>query len=76
MDKDQALEIGLFPGWARGKILPVGNAAGEGAKAALLSRQKRAEAAQISRKIRFLELAGTGKFSDAFINGILFGNAR
>lgn len=76
LDEDQALEIGLFPEWARGKILPVGNAAGEGAKVALLSREKREEAVQISKHIGFLELAGTKHFSDAFINGILFKNAR
>lgn len=76
MDKEKALQIGLFPEWARGKIINVGNAAGEGAKAALLSLDKRAEAIQSSQGIKFLELAGTAEFQDAFINGLLFHKAK
>jgi uncharacterized 2Fe-2S/4Fe-4S cluster protein (DUF4445 family) len=75
MDKEKALQIGLFPQWASGKIMNVGNAAGAGAKAALLSLDKRAEAISASQDIGFLELAGTPEFQDAFINGLLFHNA-
>ncbi len=76
LDKESALEIGLFPAWAENKITPVGNAAGQGAKAALLSMDKRNEATAISKQIKFLEFAGTDRFQDAFIQGILFKNAR
>ncbi|HWI54356.1 MAG TPA: ASKHA domain-containing protein [Desulfobacteria bacterium] len=72
MDISNAITIGLLPHWAKKKIRLVGNAAGEGAKAALLSREKRAEAAIINKKVDFLELAGTAKFQEAFIKGMLF----
>jgi len=75
MDKEQALVIGLLPEWTEGKVKVVGNAAGEGAKMALLSRSKRSEAAEISQKVEFLELAGNPKFQDAFIKGMLFDRA-
>lgn len=72
MDIRNAIVIGLLPRWAEQKIRLVGNAAGEGAKAALLSREKRAEAANINKKVDFLELAGTARFQEAFIKGMLF----
>lgn len=75
LDKEQSLQIGLFPAWARNKITYIGNAAGQGAKTALLALEKRAEAAEIGAHMKFLEFAGTGDFQTAFINGLLFKNA-
>ncbi|MBS4007250.1 MAG: DUF4445 domain-containing protein [Clostridium sp.] len=75
MDTGQALNIGLLPEWAQGKVRIVGNAAGEGAKAALLSRAMRKEAEGISEKVEFLELAANPAFQNAFIEGMLFKQA-
>lgn len=72
MDIQNAISIGLLPRWAKGRIKLVGNAAGEGAKIALLSREKRAEAEGINKEVSFLELAGTPQFQEAFIKGMLF----
>ncbi|ADG83779.1 ASKHA domain-containing protein [Thermincola potens] len=72
---DQALVIGLLPEWAKGKVRSIGNAAGEGAKMALLSADKRREASEINRMVEFLELAGTADFQGAFAQGMLFTKA-
>lgn len=75
MNAEQALTIGLLPEWAGGKIKPIGNAAGEGAKIGLLSVERRKEAQVISERVEFLELAGTANFQGAFIEGMLFHRA-
>lgn len=72
MDIQNSIVTGLLPHWAEQKIRLVGNAAGEGAKTALLSRRKRVEAADINKKVEFLELAGTAEFQEAFILGMHF----
>ncbi|MDA8235536.1 MAG: ASKHA domain-containing protein [Clostridia bacterium] len=72
MNVQQAVVIGLLPEWAEGKVSMMGNGAGEGAKMALLSLEKRVEAEEISQKVEFLELAGTADFQAAFIKGMLF----
>lgn len=72
MDIPNAVVTGLLPHWAEHKIRLVGNAAGEGAKIALLSRYKRIEAADINKNVEFLELAGTARFQEEFIKGMLF----
>jgi uncharacterized 2Fe-2S/4Fe-4S cluster protein (DUF4445 family) len=69
---EQALLIGLLPTWAKGKVRLIGNAAGEGAKMALLSVEKRVEAAEIARSVEFLELAGTREFQENFVKALLF----
>lgn len=69
---EQALLIGLLPTWAKGKVRMIGNAAGEGAKMALLSVEKRVEAAEIARSVEFLELAGTREFQENFVKALLF----
>ncbi|MHB8171047.1 MAG: ASKHA domain-containing protein [Thermincolia bacterium] len=72
MNVQQATVMGLLPEWAVGKVSMMGNAAGEGAKMALLSLEKRQESEEICQKVEFLELAGTADFHDAFIKGMLF----
>ncbi|HEX3031483.1 MAG TPA: ASKHA domain-containing protein [Bacillota bacterium] len=73
---EQALQIGLLPPWAQGKVRAIGNAAGEGAKMALLSADKRKEAAQIAQGVEFLELAGTKEFKESFVKAMLFDQAK
>lgn len=72
IDIEKAHLIGLLPDWARGRVRSIGNAAGEGAKIALISRKKREEAGLLSQKVDFLELAGKQDFEHEFIKGMLF----
>jgi uncharacterized 2Fe-2S/4Fe-4S cluster protein (DUF4445 family) len=67
---ESALGIGLLPPVKRERIIQVGNAAGEGAKALLLSSQARAIANEFVSKIRYIELAAHNDFQSIFIDSI------
>jgi uncharacterized 2Fe-2S/4Fe-4S cluster protein (DUF4445 family) len=56
IDCKLALAIGMFPDCDIDKIVSVGNAAGDGCRAALLNRDKRIEADWISRNVEYMEL--------------------
>ncbi len=51
-----ALVLGMFPDCDIDKIEPVGNAAGDGCRMALLNRSFRREADQLIKKIKYVEL--------------------
>ena len=51
-----ALVMGMFPDCAVEKIRSVGNAAGDGCRAALLNRDKRLEANKIAQQVEYIEL--------------------
>jgi uncharacterized 2Fe-2S/4Fe-4S cluster protein (DUF4445 family) len=67
-----AIHIGLLPCFEKTKITPVGNAAGTGAKMALLSLKERDEANRIAQKIEYIELANHPDFQNEFIKGMAF----
>lgn len=69
---ESALTIGLIPHFPRAEIIPVGNAAGEGAKMALLSRRERERASEIARRTEYLELSGRPDFQEIFAEALLF----
>lgn len=64
---ENAVSIGLLPDVPKDKIIFVGNTAIMGAKMALLSRQIRQKADEISRKVRYLELATDPNFKEEFL---------
>jgi uncharacterized 2Fe-2S/4Fe-4S cluster protein (DUF4445 family) len=72
ISKRSAVAIGLLPPFPLERIKPVGNAAGAGAKLALLSRRERREAAEIAKKTAHVELGGRSAFQDAFAEAIGF----
>lgn len=67
-----AIRAGLIPNFDPDRIRAVGNSAGAGARLALLSASLRQEAASISKKARYVELAGRPDFQDEFANALLF----
>lgn len=69
---ESALLIGLFPDCAMEQVQVVGNAAGEGAKQALLNRHQREEAARIARMVEFVETAAEPDFSTHFADAMFF----
>jgi uncharacterized 2Fe-2S/4Fe-4S cluster protein (DUF4445 family) len=71
-----AMAIGLIPAMPPGRVKAVGNAAGAGAKLALLSRSARKQAAGIAREVRYIELSGRPDFQEAFLNAMYFPNLR
>jgi uncharacterized 2Fe-2S/4Fe-4S cluster protein (DUF4445 family) len=70
--------IGLVPWVPVERIVAVGNAAGEGAKIALLSFREREAANRIPEFIEYVELSGRPEFNDLFTNTLAFpeGNPR
>ena len=67
-----AIDIGLFPPLPQARYKQVGNAAGVGAKWALLSRAVRAKAQQIAATTNYIELTTYPKFNRLFALGMLF----
>jgi uncharacterized 2Fe-2S/4Fe-4S cluster protein (DUF4445 family) len=67
-----AVTIGLLPVFPNAKITPVGNAAGSGAKMALLSTRAYKEAVKIAKRVEHVELANIPQFQQEFAKGVLF----
>ena len=67
-----ARTIGLVPWVPIERIVAVGNAAGEGAKIALLSFREREAANRIPEFIEYLELSGRMEFNDIFTEALAF----
>ena len=70
VDKTKALIMGLFPDCDLENVLSVGNAAGDGARAALLNRAKREEANWVSRNVEYVELTVESDFQDQFMQAM------
>jgi len=64
--------IGLVPWVPVERIVAVGNAAGEGAKIALLSFREREAANRIPQFVEYLELSGRAEFNDIFTDALRF----
>lgn len=72
IDKESAAVIGLFPDCAPGNIYAVGNAAGDGARIALLNVDKRMEADEVARKVEYIELTVEPDFQKVFTQAMWF----
>lgn len=72
IDPMSASAIGLFPDLGDIPITAVGNAAGDGARLALVSRSKRREAAALARETTFLELTAHPRFQRTFAQSMHF----
>ncbi len=66
IDRESAALLGLFPDCPLEKIRSVGNAAGDGARMALLNVGKRAEADEWARQVEYLELTLEADFEKRF----------
>jgi uncharacterized 2Fe-2S/4Fe-4S cluster protein (DUF4445 family) len=66
IDKKSASLLGLFPDCDLENIYSVGNAAGEGARIALLNLDKRKEANEIAGKVDYIELTLSADFNKIF----------
>jgi uncharacterized 2Fe-2S/4Fe-4S cluster protein (DUF4445 family) len=66
LDLDSAITIGLLPDLPLERFRQIGNAAGMGAKMALLSRSKRLLAQEIAHRVEYIELAGYPGFNKIF----------
>ena len=69
IDPESAVTIGLFPDIPRDKIFRIGNSSLEGARLALVSQDKREEAARVAEKITYFELNASQAFMNKFNSG-------
>ena len=76
IDAKEALILGMFPDCNLEHIYAVGNAAGDGARIALLNREKRLEAEEIARRVEYVELTIEKEFQDEFMNSMAFPHMR
>ncbi len=72
MDPVSAAEIGILPRSLAARVRAIGNAAGEGAKIALVNREERREADTLAGKVDFIELAASSDFQDYFVDELEF----
>jgi len=70
IDPLYALVLGLIPDCDPQRISAVGNAAGDGARIALLNLDKRAEAQTLAHSVRYVETAVAQDFQDEFVGAI------
>lgn len=72
INKASAAAIGIFPKELLDKTREVGNAAGNGAIAAALSKEAWDKAISISRKMQYIELASYPGFEDLYVEHMNF----
>ncbi len=70
IDREASLTLGMFPDCAIEKVYAVGNAAGDGARMALLNRGKRREANERARWVEFIEIATDPNFEKEFMQAM------
>jgi uncharacterized 2Fe-2S/4Fe-4S cluster protein (DUF4445 family) len=76
IDPLYALVLGLIPDCDPQRITAVGNAAGDGARIALLNRARRREAMELAHGVRYVETAVAADFQDEFVDAIHIPHVR
>ena len=76
IDVASAVGIGMLPSLPLNRFRQVGNAAGMGAKLALISLSKRAEAQTIASRVEYIELGSAPHFEQIFIQASYLGRYR
>ena len=76
IDVSSAMTIGMLPALPLQRFRQVGNAAGTGARLALISREQRAIAAEVGQRVHYLELASLPRFQELFAQSMSLGQYR
>jgi len=74
IDVESAVTVGMLPRLPLGRYHQVGNAAGTGAQMALISASMMREAEALAARIRYVELAGSTRFSNVFVQACYLGD--
>jgi len=72
VDPERAMILGMFPDCDLKEVISVGNAAGDGARIALLNRDKREEADRVAREVEYVELTVYPDFTLEFAEAMAF----
>lgn len=70
ISREASLTLGMFPDCPIDRVYAVGNAAGDGARMALLNRGKRLEANERARWVEFIEIATDPGFEREFMQAM------
>jgi uncharacterized 2Fe-2S/4Fe-4S cluster protein (DUF4445 family) len=70
IDPKHAMVLGLIPDCELEKVHAVGNAAGDGARIALLNRAKRRHAGEIAYRVKYIETAVDPDFQEEFVKAM------
>lgn len=73
VSKKSAVAAGMLPDVPLEKVHSVGNAAGEGAKLALISLDARRDADRIAESVEYVELTTDLSFQEKFTDALMFG---
>jgi uncharacterized 2Fe-2S/4Fe-4S cluster protein (DUF4445 family) len=73
IDVSSAIAIGMLPPLPLDRFRQIGNAAGMGAKLALISGSKRSEAQAMARRVGYIELATEPRFTHVFARAMHLG---
>ena len=76
IDVNSAMEIGMLPSLPPERFRQVGNAAGAGARLALLSTRKRDQARALASEVDYLELGSAPGFMQTFTEATYLGRYR
>lgn len=76
IDKVKSMAMGLIPDCDLKNVYAVGNAAGDGARIALLNTDKRAEADEVARQVEYVELTVEPGFEKEFAAAMHFPHMR
>jgi len=76
IDVASAVAIGMLPSLPLNRFRQVGNAAGMGAKLALISLSERAKAQAIASRVKYIELGSAPDFEQTFIQASYLGRYR
>jgi uncharacterized 2Fe-2S/4Fe-4S cluster protein (DUF4445 family) len=71
-----AVEIGMLPSLPLTRFLQAGNAAGMGAKLALISLESRTQARALTSRVHYIELASAPDFEQTFMQASYLGQYR
>lgn len=72
MNPASACRIGMIPPVLQDRIIPIGNAAGEGAKLCALNRAEFTYSQTLAKNTEFLELASLPQFQDYYVDALEF----
>jgi len=67
IDMSSAVAIGMMPGLPMDRFTQVGNAAGMGARMALISATQRVKAQTLASKVKYVELGSAPHFTETFL---------
>jgi uncharacterized 2Fe-2S/4Fe-4S cluster protein (DUF4445 family) len=70
IDTTKAMVLGMIPDCPLDRVVSVGNAAGDGARIALLNRDKRREAQEVAHSIRRVELPTDPDFQNEYLQAM------